>query len=130
MSTTNSSKPYAELSAILNRKVASIFRRYNSLSNQNNTKSGQFSLEESCLIMKTVWERGEENLLEVFKDLEKSMKRPHLIIQAHYLQKLEQLIKMNESGTLDVDYNKILYQYLVDNNIKYLHDANWSEISK
>ena len=130
MSTTNSTKPYAELSVLLNRKVASIFRRYQDLSNEKITKSGQFSLEESCLILKTVLEKGDENLLEVSKDLEKSLKRPNVIIQAHYLQILKPLIVMYESETLDVDYNKILYQYLVDKNIKYLHDVIWSELSK
>ena len=131
MSQNRSDRPFEELSMILNRRPTTIRHRYKIYLKHNIPfKSGSFSFEESCQILETVLENSDKNVIDVCKDLEIVLKRHYLSIQHHYVYKLKPLIVMYENGTLDVDYRKIIYQYFVDNNIKFLQDADFSALIK
>ena len=130
MASTTSSEPFAELSRKLNRPLESLTDRYEKLINKKNYKSGPLRHHESCLILKTVLCKQDQSLREVCQKLEDDLNRPHDIIYQHYVWILEPLIKMYETVSLDVDYRVDVFQYLVDNDIEYTKDVDWSVLAK
>ena len=124
----------------LQRDRKSIANHYRlKLKHRNKTNVGQFSLEETKMILQTVYDRdpnflqckGSYDSVTVLEDgLSVEMNRPPGRISHHWHSYVRPLLSRHDVGVLNVDFKLRLLEYCVENNIKYAQDANWEDIAK
>ena len=131
--------PFSELAVMLRRSRNSIRTRYKRCIKDGCPPiKGPFSHEETRLIMDEVYKRDKnahraENSLgeEFWISLGKKMGRTYdKVVRQRWLRVIAPTIVKYEEGVMDVDFSELVVNYCVENGIKYIQEADWSEISR
>ena len=130
-------KEIHNLAISLGRNHHSVYNRYFLiLKHKDKQRVGKFSVDESKLIIKSVFACNENVLNDgmvlssVWENIGQQLNRKPRNVYTHWITLIHPLLLRFHSGTLEIDYFEVLILYMLKNNLQFPKDVNWKEVSE
>ena len=131
-------KKWSELARLLARTNPTTVReRHQVLLREGATRKGQYTVEESLVILADIL-ADNPNILEektpvtpeTCRDIASKLGRNHASVCYHWKEVLEPTLLRYLAGTLHTDIREDLVSYLLVQGVKYAQEVDWEELTK